>query len=60
MALHKRGLGGFSERIFSWKQGMKQQRKCWVRQKRSKKEACGEGEQTAREVVKPQPLGHLK
>lgn len=28
--------------------------------KNLKKEACGEEEQTAREVVKPQPLGHLK
>lgn len=60
MALPKRGLGGFSDRIFSWKQGVKQWRKRWVQEKSPNKEACGEGKQTASEVVKAQPLGHLK
>lgn len=35
MALPKGGLGGFSERIVSWKQGTKQQRKPWVQEKKS-------------------------
>lgn len=52
------GLWGFSERLFSWKRGVKQQRKCLMHEKSSKKGAFGKGEQTACEVVKP-ALGSL-